>query len=290
MGLWGLAEVLEGVEKAGEVQEVMAVRFSQLMPSREDLRRSIGPIFRGGILGFFLGLIPGPAAIISTYGSYSIERALSKRKEEFGEGAIEGVAAPEAANNAATAGGLVPLLSLGIPFSPAPALLMAAFMTHGILPGPLLMTQHPKVFWSIVASMYIGNVVLLILNLPLVTVLAQIARLPSRIMMPLILAFCFLGGYAVNNSILDLWVLALFGLVGYGMKKVGYEPAPLALGLIIGPMFEDSFRQTCLMLDGDLLQFTNRPPAMLMLIVAFVVFGISTAIGCRDMLRRQKSV
>lgn len=275
MGLYGLAEVIKGVMEKDNPVTVLTFDSRTLLPTRHDLKRSAGPIGRGSVMGFLFGLIPGPANIISTFASYSMERTLSKRKEEFGKGAIEGVAGPESANNAATAGALVPLLLLGVPFSPLPALLLAAFMIHGVLPGPLLMTQKPLVFWAIVASMYIGNVILLILNLPLVSLFARVAKLPSRFLLPVVAAFCFLGTFSVRNALFDLWVVAIFGILGHILQRAKFDPAPLALGMIIGPMFEDSLRQSLILFEGDLLGFMSRPFALGMIVVAVLVLAVS---------------
>jgi putative tricarboxylic transport membrane protein len=271
MGLYGIGEVLGSLRDRDDPRELRMVRTKDLIPTRQDFKDSAGPILRGGMVGFFLGLIPGPANIISTFVSYGLERKLSPRAEEFGRGAIAGVAGPESANNGATAGALVPLLSLGIPFSPIPAILLAGFMIHGVLPGPLLIKNHPDVFWGIIASMYVGNVMLLILNLPLVGLFARVALIPSRILMPIVLIFCFLGAFAVRHSLFDLYVLIIFGVIGYLFRLRNYDPAPLALGLIIGPMLEDSLRQSMIMFGGDYLSFFRQPLSGLLLSATILV-------------------
>ncbi len=271
MGLYGIGEVLASLRDIGTPRGLRGFRTKELIPTRRDMKESTGPILRGGMVGFFLGLIPGPANIISTFVSYGLERKLSKRPDEFGKGAIAGVAGPESANNGATAGALVPLLSLGIPFSPIPAILLAGFMIHGILPGPLLIKSHPTVFWGIIASMYVGNIMLLILNLPLVGLFARVALIPPRILMPIVLVFCFLGAFAVRNSVFDLYVLVIFGIIGYLFRLKDYDPAPLALGLIIGPMLEDSLRQAMIMFGGDYLAFFAQPLSGFLLTTAILV-------------------
>lgn len=259
MGVFGLGEVMSVISDKAKEITLQKVRFRELYPNRNELKRSIKPMFRGGLVGFLCGLIPGPAAVISTFFSYAVEKRLSKHPEEFGKGAVEGVAGPESANNAATAGAMVPLLSLGLPFAPPVAILLSGFLIHGITPGPSLINEHPSVFWGLIASMYIGNVLLLIINLPLVGVFASLLKLPIQIFMPVIAAITFTGAYAVNNSIFDLWLLIIFGVLGYFMRQTEYEPAPLVLGLILGPTIERSLTQSLIMGDGNFLYFFTRP-------------------------------
>ena len=210
-------------------------------------------------------MIPGPAAILSTFASYGLERRISKTPEQFGHGAIEGVAGPEAANNAATAGSMVPLLALGIPFAPPAAMLLGALTIHGVQPGPLLMAQQPEIFWGVVASMYIGNAVLLILNLPLVGVFAQTLRIPQPLLMGLILVLCLVGTFSVNNSLLDIFILIGMGVVGYALRKLSFDMAPLVLALVLGPTLEKTFRQSLYMARGDLWLLISRPATAAML-------------------------
>jgi putative tricarboxylic transport membrane protein len=272
MGLYGIVEVLASLRDVGSSREMRKFHTRELIPTRQDMKDSTGPIIRGGLLGFFMGLIPGPANIISTFVSYGLERKLSRRPEEFGLGAIAGVAGPESANNGATAGALVPLLSLGLPFSPIPAILLAGFIIHGVLPGPLLIKNHPHVFWGIIASMYVGNVMLLILNLPLVGLFTRLALVPPRLLMPVVLVFCFLGAFAVRNSVFDLYVLVIFGIAGYLFRLKDYDPAPLTLGLIIGPMLENALRQTMIMFGGDPWALFTQPLCGTMMTIAVLVF------------------
>jgi putative tricarboxylic transport membrane protein len=271
MGLYGIAEVLGSAEEVFAKKEIMKFKFRELWPSKTDLKRSAGPIGRSSILGFLFGLIPGPANIISTFASYGLEKQLSKHPEEFGQGAIEGVAGPETANNGASCGSLVPLLSLGVPFSPLPAVLLGAFMLHNIIPGPLLIAEHPEVFWGLIASMYIGNVMLLVLNLPLVGVFAQVVRIKEKFLMPLVIIFCVLGAFSVRNSMFDLWILVIFGVLGYLLRKNSYDAAPLALGMVVGSMLEDNFRQSAMLFRGDLSRFFAKPMSATMLVLSLVI-------------------
>jgi putative tricarboxylic transport membrane protein len=211
--------------------------------------------------------------VLATFISYMVERRVSKTPERFGKGAIEGVAGPEAANNAATAGAMVPLLSLGIPFSPATAILLGAFVIHGLQPGPLLMSQRPEVFWSLVASMYVGNVMLLILNLPLVGVFVSVLRLPQHLLATLVLLLCLVGAYSLNNSMLDLWVLTVTGILGYGLRKLAIDPAPLIVALVLGPIMEKSLRQTLFMARGDWSDIFTRPLSVTLLLVGIIGFA-----------------
>ncbi len=281
VGLFGISEILAS---AGQPTppEVQKPRLRDLLPSREEWRASFGPIGRGSVVGFLIGLIPGSAHIISTFVSYALERRISKHPERFGQGAIEGVAGPESANNAAACGAFVPMLALGVPSGPVPAVMMAAMMIHGVSPGPLLIQQHPELFWGFIASMYVGNVVLLILNLPLVGLFVNLLRIPYRILYPSILLFCVLGVYAVNNSVLDIWIMTVMGLLGYLLRKFDFETAPIILGLVLAPMLEMSLRQSLAMSRGDYLIFVERPIAGTMLSVALVLL----ILGLKPLLRR----
>ncbi len=271
MGLFGIAEILVLVETRGGLPRVSSVRLRELLPSRQEWRRAAPPILRGSVLGFLVGLIPGPAAVLSTFLSYTVERKLSKRPEEFGRGAIEGVAGPEAANNGATQGAFVPLLALGIPFAPATAVLLGALVIQGIQPGPLLMTQNPEVFWGLVASMYIGNVMLLVLNLPFIGLFVSVLRLPQSLLLSLVVLLCLVGTYSVNNSLLDLWVLVTMGLLGYVFRKLGFDPAIVILALVLGPMLERTFRQTLFMARGDWGAILSRPLTLVLLLAGGLI-------------------
>ncbi|MGH8634454.1 MAG: tripartite tricarboxylate transporter permease [Burkholderiales bacterium] len=271
VGLFGVSEIMlaAGGAVATKVQQP---KLRDLMPSREEFRLSVGPIARGSLLGFLIGIIPGSAHIISTFVSYGVERRISKHPERFGRGAIEGVAGPESANNAAATGAFVPMLALGIPTSPVTAVMIAAIMVHGVLPGPMLIQQQPELFWGFVASMYVGNVVLLILNLPMVGLFVNLLRIPYGYLYPCILCFCILGTYAVGNSVVDVWILLAMGAVGYVLRKFGYDLAPVALGLVLAPMLELSLRQSLAMSAGDYGIFLQRPIATTMLALGLILF------------------
>ena len=270
VGLFGISEILLSAGRTTKV-DVRAPRLRELLPNRQEWRRSAAPIGRGTVLGFLIGIIPGPGHIISSFVSYSIERRLSKTPERFGHGAIEGVAGPESANNSATSGALVPMLALGLPSGAVPAIMMAAMMIHGIAPGPLLIQEQPAMFWGVIASMYVGNAVLLILNLPMVGIFVNILRIPYSYLYPSILAFATLGVYAVNNSVVDVWIMAGAGVVGYILRKLDYEIAPIILGLVLAPMLELNFRQSLAMSAGDYTIFFTRPIAAGMLLVALTL-------------------
>jgi putative tricarboxylic transport membrane protein len=267
MGLFGISEVFLELEKDESV-DLVKTKIKNLLPSREDWRQSIWPIIRGSVLGFFLGIIPGGGGIIANFMSYIVEKRLSKHPERFGTGEIAGVAGPEAANNAAAGGAFIPLLSLGIPMNATVALLFAALMIHGVRPGPLLISEHPEIFWGIVASMYIGNVLLLVLNLPLIGIWVKVLKIPYRIIFPLILLFCIIGAYAINLSVLDLKLMLGFGILGYLMRKFDYDPAPLVLAFILGPMMEVSMRQALLLSQGSFSIFFTRPISVACLVIA----------------------
>jgi putative tricarboxylic transport membrane protein len=274
MGLYGVAEVLliaeEGITKA----QIASVRLRELLPTREEWRRSWAPIGRGSVVGFLTGLVPGPAAVLSTFIAYNLEKKVSPTPEKFGTGMIEGVAAPEAANNGATAGAMVPLLSLGIPFSPATAILLGALVIHGLNPGPLLISQRPEVFWGFVASMYIGNFLLLILNLPLVGLFVSVLRLPQHILATLVLLLCLVGAFSLSNSYLDLWVLVIFGIVGYVLRKLRIDGSPLVVALVLGPMMEKTLRQSLFLTRGSVVELLTRP-----LTIAILLIPVAALLG-----------
>jgi putative tricarboxylic transport membrane protein len=267
MGLFGLAEVLANLERP-IARKIIKTKLSQLWPTREDWKASAWPMARGTVLGFFLGILPGGGAVISSFASYALEKRLSKTPERFGRGAIEGVAGPEAANNAAAGGAFIPLLTLGIPPNVVMALLLGAFIIHGLQPGPLLMTQNPTLFWGIVVSMYIGNAMLLVLNLPLVGMWAQLLRVPYNVLFPLIVLFSIIGVYCSSNNVFDVYVMIGFGILGYLMRKTGYEPAPLVLAFVLGPMLENNLRKALILSQGDLSTFLSRPISAVCLALA----------------------
>ena len=270
VGLFGIAEILA---TAGNPlrPDVLKPKLKDLLPSRQEFRDSVFPIGRGTILGFLIGIIPGSAHIISTFMSYAVERRLSKHPEKFGKGAIEGVAGPESANNAASCGALVPMLALGVPTGPVPAVLLAALMIHGINPGPLFIKEQPTIFWGLIASMYLGNVVLLLLNLPLVGIFINFLRIPYRILYPMILMFCVIGVYAVNTSFVDVGIMSLMGLLGYILRKFNFETAPVVLGVVLAPIIEMSLRQALAMSNGSYAIFYQRPVSAVFLVSALLM-------------------
>ncbi len=274
VGLYGLAELMYLVEALHAQPGVLRVKFREMLPTRQEWRSSYAPWGRGTIVGFLFGLLPGPAATLSSFASYRLEKSVARGRAEIGRGAIEGVAGPEAANNAAATGALVPLLSLGIPFSPVLSLMIAAMVIQGIQPGPLLVDQHPEIFWGIVASMYIGNIMLLILNLPLVGVWVSLLRIPAYLLVPLILLFAVIGAYSVRSSMLDVYILVAVGLLGYALRKLDFQLAPLVIGLVLGPEIEKHFREGLFASQGDLSTFVTKPIALVFWIaVLLVMFG-----------------
>lgn len=269
MGIFGIGEVLANLEE-GIKQEVFPAKIRGLLPTLKDWVACKWPIIRGTLIGFFVGILPGAGTVIPTFMSYSLEKRLSSHPEKFGTGMIEGVAGPETANNGATGGSMVTLLALGIPPNIGMAILLGAFIIHGVQPGPLLLTKHPDLFWGTIASMYIGNVMLLILNLPLIGLWVKVLKVPYKTLFPLILLFCFLGVYSLNNNIYEILLMVGFGVFGHLIRKFGYEGAPFLLALVLGPMFEVSFRQS--LLYGDPLIFFKRPiSAVLLLISIFLL-------------------
>jgi putative tricarboxylic transport membrane protein len=271
MGLFGIAEVLENLEK-GISRDIFNTSINQLFPNRKDWKQSAGPIARGTIIGFFLGILPGGGALISSFTSYAIEKKISKHPEKFGTGAIEGVAGPESANNAATGGAFIPLLTFGIPANVVMALVLGALLIHGIQPGPLLIREHPDLFWGVVASMYIGNVMLLVLNLPMIPLWVKILKIPYPVLFPLILLFCLVGVYSLNNNSVEIVIMVVFGIFGYLMKKFGYEAAPLVFALVLCPILENAFRQSLMLSYGDLTIFFTRPISLGFMITGIILF------------------
>jgi putative tricarboxylic transport membrane protein len=258
-GLFGVAEVLSIIAAKEEPLDLLPVRFRELYPNRKEIRRSVAPVARGSVLGFLIGLLPGPAATMAAFASYGMERRLSKHRDEFGKGAIEGVAGPESANNAAAGGAMIPLLSLGLPFTPTTAVLLGGMLLHGITPGPLLLRDRPDVFWGVIGSFYLGNMMLLILNLPLVGIFAKIVRIAPKYLMPTVLVLCVIGAYGDNGTLFDVWVMLGAGIVGYIMRKYNYEPAPLVVGLVLGPVMERSLRQTLIISRGNMSGLWDSP-------------------------------
>jgi putative tricarboxylic transport membrane protein len=273
MGVFGLGEIFSGLESAIK-SEVLTTKVGQVWPTMKDWVASRMAILRGTIVGFFIGVIPGGGAVISSLVSYAIEKKVSKRREEFGQGAIQGVAGPESANNAASSSSFIPLLTLGIPGNASIAMIFAALLIKGVTPGPFLIQEHPEVFWGVIASMYIGNVMLLILNLPLVGLWAQLLRVPFGIMAPVIILFTAIGSYSIQGQAFDIYCLVGFGLFGYLLRKLKFEPGPMVLSFVLGPMVEGTMRQSLLISGGSFSIFLTRPIS-LALIGLFAVLTIS---------------
>jgi putative tricarboxylic transport membrane protein len=285
MGLFGVGEVLFNLERV-ITRDIFVTRIMGLLPNREDWKRSVMPIARGTGIGFLMGLIPGPSNTISSFLSYAMEKRLSRHPEQFGTGAIEGVAGPESANNAACASNFIPVLTLGIPTSPVMAVIVGALIIHGVTPGPLLIRNNPDIFWGTIASMYIGNIMLLVLNLPLIGLWVKVLKIPYGILFPLILFFCFVGAYSGNNSLVDVNVMIFFGLLGYLMKKTGFEPAPLVMAYILCPFLEEAFRQSLIKSHGDFSIFFKRPISATILAAAFLFLLTNVFSGVKE--RRKK--
>jgi putative tricarboxylic transport membrane protein len=270
MGLFGVAEVFKNFETLAS-GSILKVRVKNLFPTKLDWLQAKWAIIRGTCIGFFLGILPGGGPVIAAFVAYGVEKWVAKNPGRLGTGMIEGVAAPESANNAAASTSFIPLLTLGIPPNPVLAVLFGAFLIHGILPGPLLIRDHPDIFWGVVGSMYIGNCVLLILNLPLIPLWVQVLKVPGKILYPLILLFCILGAYGINNNTFDIVVMLLFGIAGYLLNKKGYEGPPLILAFVLGPMFEVNLRRSLLISQGSFSIFLTRPIALGAIICACIL-------------------
>jgi putative tricarboxylic transport membrane protein len=257
IGLFGVSEILINLEKTAAIKAIRP-KLRELVPRWKDLRDSAPAVGRASIIGFIFGIIPGVSHVVATFVSYAVEKRFSAHPEEFGKGAIAGVAGPETANNAVTGTAMIPLLALGIPSIPATALLLSALTIHGVQPGPLLLTDHPEVFWGLVASMYIGNIMLLILNLPLVGIFVNLLRIPYAWLVPIILIVSIIGVYSVNFSVADIWLMVLSGGAGYVLRKFGYEMAPMLLALVLGDRLEENFRLALTMSGGDYATFADK--------------------------------
>jgi len=273
MGLFGIAEVLVNLEETFE-RIIFTSRVKNLLPNLADWRASLGPIGRGTILGFFLGLLPGGSATLASFASYAVEKRITKHPERFGKGAIEGVAGPETANNAATSSAFIPMLTLGIPANPVMALVMAALLCHGLQPGPLLLTKSPDVFWAVITSMYVGNVMLVILNLPLIAIWVKLLKVPYAVLFPLILLLCLIGSYSTSSNYQEIMIMIIFGVIGYLMRKFEYEPVPLVFAFILTPLLERAFRQSLAMSNGGFMIFLRPPIALVFMITAFILIAL----------------
>jgi len=279
MGLFAFAEIIRNLEHA-EQHSAKAIEITSLMPTRADLKASWKPILRGTAIGSFFGTLPGAGQTIASFGAYAVERRISKTPERFGKGAIEGVAAPEAANNASAQCAFIPTLTLGIPGSGTMALMLGALMIQGVTPGPRILTSHPELFWGLIASMWIGNLLLVILNLPLVGLWVSMLKIPYRWLFPIILVFSCIGIYTVNQSAIDIWVMVTFGIVGYIFVKLECEPAPFILGLLLGPLLETNMRRSLLLSHGDFTTFLTNPisAAFLLAALGLIVLMVVPAI------------
>lgn len=271
IGLFGMSEVFEIMTNPNPPLTVKKVGFRELYPSKQEIKQSLAPIFRGGVIGFLIGLVPGPSTVISSFFSYAAEKKWSKQPDQFGQGALAGVAGPEAANNAAASAGMIPLLALGLPFAPASAILLSGFTLHGVTPGPALATEHAAVFWGVIASMYVGNILLLLVNFPLAGLFACLLNIPINLLMPAVAVLMMVGVYALNYSYFDLLLLIIFGVLGFVMKKTGYEPAPLIIGFVLGPKIEEGLVQSLIIGNGEIMSFFTRPISATLLFLSILL-------------------
>jgi putative tricarboxylic transport membrane protein len=275
MGVFGFAEIIRNLELPAESRDIVSAKVTGLMPTRKDLMDSSGAIARGTILGSILGILPGGGAVIASFAAYTFEKRISKDPSRFGKGAIEGVAAPESANNAAAQTAFIPLLTLGIPPNAVMALMVGAMTIHGIVPGPQVMTKQPELFWGMIASMWIGNLMLIVINLPMVGMWVRLLRVPYRHLFPMIVIFCCIGVYSLNNAPFDVTMTAIFGIVGYWLSKHDFEPAPMILGFVLGPLMEENLRRAMLIARGDATVFVTRPISATLLAIAVFLLALA---------------
>jgi len=273
VGLFAFAEIMSNAESG--MREVFATKFKGLLPTRQDWKDSAGALVRSSLIGFFVGIIPGGSATVSSFLAYDLERRMSKHPEKFGTGVIEGVAAPEGANNAAVGGGLIPLLTLGIPPSAPLAVLLGALMVHGVRPGPLLFQQNPDVVWGLIVSMYVGNIMLLVLNLPLVGMWARLITVPYPVLAPVVLTLCVIGTFSIRNNMTDVWIAVIFGVIGFLMRKIEIPAAPVVLTLVLAHLFENALRQSMVMSGGDPSIFFTRPMSAVLLVLVVIALTAS---------------
>jgi putative tricarboxylic transport membrane protein len=274
MGIFGIAEVMRNLDHT-EHRDVMRQAIGRLLPSKEDFKQSYKPILRGTFIGAILGILPGNGAVLGPFAAYTLEKKLAKDPRRFGRGAIEGVAGPESANNAGAQTSFIPLLTLGIPPNAVMALMVGAMTIHGIIPGPQVMTKNPTLFWGMIASMWVGNLMLLIINLPLVGMWVRLLKVPYRLMFPAILMFCCIGIYSINSLPTDVMFIGLFGFVGYALIKFGFEPAPMLLGFVLGKLMEENLRRALIISRGSLETFIDRPISAGLLAVAAILLVIA---------------
>ena len=273
MGVFGLGEILRNLEHE-HTRSVMVKHVSGLMLSKADFKRIIGPVLRGTGLGSILGILPGGGAMLASFAAYTMEKKISPNRAQFGKGAIEGVAAPESANNAGAQTSFIPMLTLGIPSNPVMALMIGAMIIQGITPGPNVVTDEPELFWGMIVSMWVGNLMLVLLNLPLIGLWVRMLTIPYHLLFPAIIAFCCIGAFSVNNSVFDVFMMALFGVVGYALIKLDFEPAPLLLGFVLGPMLEENLRRAMLLSRGSPSVFVTHPLSLGLLLVAAALLVI----------------
>jgi putative tricarboxylic transport membrane protein len=274
MGVFGYAEIMRNLEQ-GESREVLKTKLTGLMPTWPDLKAAASAIGRGTVLGSILGILPGGGAVIASFAAYTFEKKMARDPSRFGRGAIEGVASPESANNAAAQTSFIPLLTLGIPPNAVMALMVGAMTIHGIVPGPQVMTKQPDLFWGMITSMWIGNLMLVVINLPMVGVWVKLLQVPYRFLFPAILIFCSIGVYSINNSPFDCVMTAVFGIVGYWLSKHDFEPAPMLLGFVLGPLMEENLRRAMLIARGDPTTFVTRPISGSLIAIAVILVAVA---------------
>ncbi|SFF50029.1 putative tricarboxylic transport membrane protein [Aureimonas phyllosphaerae] len=274
MGVFGIAEILRNLDNV-ETRDVVRQTIGRLLPGREEFRQSAAPIARGTLIGSILGILPGNGAVLAPFAAYSLEKKIAREPGRFGKGAIEGVAGPESANNAGAQTSFIPLLTLGIPPNAVMALMVGAMTIHGIVPGPLVMTNTPDLFWGMIASMWIGNLLLLVINLPMIGMWVRLLKVPYQLMFPAILMFCCIGIFSINSEPVQVLMIAVFGFIGYLISKLGFEPAPLLLGFVLGRLMEENFRRALLMSRGDLMTFVESPISASLLVIAAVLLVVS---------------
>jgi putative tricarboxylic transport membrane protein len=273
MGLFGIGEILRNLDHTMS-RDVVKSPIGRLLPGSSELRQSAWPIVRGTCIGGALGILPGNGAVLGAFASYTAEKKLARDPSRFGRGAIEGVAGPESANNAGAQTSFIPLLTLGIPPNAVMAIMVGAMTIHGIVPGPQVISANPDLFWGLIASMWIGNLMLLVINLPLIGIWVRLLKVPYRLLFPAIIMFCCIGVYSINGSTTDIMIMAAFGMLGYGMTKFGFEPAPLVLGMILGRMMEESLRQSMIISGGDVSIFVTRPISAALLVFAAILLVV----------------
>jgi TctA family transporter len=287
MGLFGIAEIVNSItiKRDGKITENITMRT--MLPSKKDFKDSFKPMLRGSGIGGFFGALPGTGPSIAAFISYAVEKRIAKDPSRFGKGAIEGISAPESANNAAAQTSFIPTLTLGIPGSATMALMLGALIIHGIQPGPMLMSEQPDLFWGLIVSFFIGNIFLVILNIPLIGIWVSLLNIPYRILYPAILVFIMMGVYSVQNSTFDLYVVAIIGVIGYAMLVLRFEAAPLLLGFILGPLMEENLRRALLLSRGDMATFVDRPISMWLLIISALILSWSFFGAFRSHLRKK---